>query len=155
MNGSSTKKKRGFTLVEVLVVMGIIILLSAFALSQLAIVRRNSRNVERITEGREILNFIDDVRRINNFDYPESAEVVFTSSGINVSLEYIDPVSGQLAVLNESYSLDSHLVPASYTDSSKTLYYYEKSRGGLILCIELEGGRIESLGNRECPPNIP
>lgn len=77
------KKTRGFTLVELLVVISIIAILSITGLTLFSGVQKNARDAKRRGDGNAIAKALEAYYLANNFNYPTSHGVGCTSANGN------------------------------------------------------------------------
>jgi prepilin-type N-terminal cleavage/methylation domain-containing protein len=136
----STNKK-AFSLIELLVTLGVISVLIVMGIAGFRIVQKNSRDNERINMLSKIGDEINTYKLING-RYPATNIVKFED---------------ELLIINEeatSVKLNRYLSPSTGTTKEGTKYYYENLEGGFALCVLLESGKIESGGSKSCPTNI-
>ncbi|MDQ6985165.1 MAG: type II secretion system protein [Candidatus Dojkabacteria bacterium] len=146
-------EKKALTLLEILVVMSVFAMLIALSFSLLSVIRRNSRDNERISTGSDLVEFINDFRRLNNFTYPETDEVTFNETQIQIRSDVILPDGTENNIIR-TYDLENFLTFSISTDSSSTNYYYENINGAFAFCLELENSStVRSFGTEECPEN--
>ena len=139
-------------MLELLAVMAVFALLTGLIFQQILILRRNSRDSERISTGTEIVEFINDFRKENNFEYPSTNEVSIDDSEITISSVATDLVDESVTkTIIKTFDLDKFLKASTNTSSSSTRYYYGSERGGFSFCILLESGSVRDFGNEECP----
>jgi len=110
------KKKKAFTLLELMVAMGIIAVLVTMSIVGIQIVQTSLRNTER----RDVLNtfnlYLAGYYNDNGF-YPADGSVTVTTAGILVD--------GTVVV-----EADGATTPAATTDNDGTAYCYSSSDGG-------------------------
>lgn len=128
--------KKGFTLFEIIIVMGVIAVLFTLGIAGFLAFTKSARDRGRINKGNEIVNLINDYRK-QNLRYPTETDVVFTSTSVEIG-EFSTDLQG-----SEKYATES--------TSDSTRYYYTTDRSGFIFCVLLESGSVESLGTGECP----
>lgn len=130
---NSTKK--GFTLIELMVVMGIIALLSGMAIFGIQLAQRSARDSDR-------RNIVDNSFKLAVEDYnirfetfPANADVVFAADQITL----VEPGS---ATVFETIPLDGSSTYATATDSGNTEYCYAQvdAGGGYEFGATLENG---------------
>jgi prepilin-type N-terminal cleavage/methylation domain-containing protein len=132
--------KKAFTLIELMIVMGIVAVLTAFVIIGIGIFQQSARDAQRITTlgriNQEINNF-----QIINLKYPETNQVRFDDKAINIGTRIIE--------------LEDYNVPGSESSSNSTRYFYQFNNGAYILCIKLESGLYKStgVGVLQCPNN--
>ncbi len=124
----ASKTKNGFTLIELMVAMGIIAVLATMSIVAIQLVQRSTRNTQRT----DILNtfkiYLQDYYNANNNVYPLTNDVTFQTDGI-----YVD---GELAVRTSGPT-----TAASSTGQSGTAYCYISSDGSTYsLGLSREGG---------------
>ena len=124
--------KRAFTLIEILVVVGLVAVVAALGLVAMTVLQKSSRNNERKTTLATLAVKIEDLRKINR-SYPVTTSVVFSELQVTINTQKVLDLKG----VNRS-GID--------TTGSYTKYYYERTTAGFILCAKLEGGSIHSAG---------
>lgn len=134
------KRGKGFSLIELMVAMGIIAFLISLSLLGLNILQRNSRDARRVEKltaiSKEVNNF-----RISNLRYPVSgSDLVFTPEKVTIGTNEVE--------------LELQTVSGPQTSTSSTKYFYEVSLTGFVLCAQLESGKVESAGTSPCPNSI-
>lgn len=107
-----TNKKRGFTLVEILVAIIIIGVLSSIVISSVGKSRAKSRDLQRMTDLKRLQIALESYRSNNGF-YPDSGAVIGVNDGSGVGIACFTctgypPTSGKDLVLKNPYS-DSNL----------------------------------------------
>ncbi|MBI3384754.1 prepilin-type N-terminal cleavage/methylation domain-containing protein [Candidatus Gottesmanbacteria bacterium] len=121
------RKKRGYTLLEILMVMGIIGILLAVSASAFLSARLTARDARRKTDLEQIRGAIETYKADKNV-YPGSQSVPTQSSG-NVSSLATFLVSGS-----------NQYISAIPSDPISTMqYYYIPTATGYYLCASLEG----------------
>lgn len=132
--------KKAFTLVELMVVLGIIALLTAVVIFGVINLQRSARDNQRIAflgqVNQEINNF-----QVINLRYPNTNEVSFGQTNITIGTRNV-PVTGFFKSGNAS-------------DTGNSKYYYQFNAGAYIFCIKLENGAYQStgVGVLSCPAN--
>jgi prepilin-type N-terminal cleavage/methylation domain-containing protein len=120
------KKFKAFTIIELIVVMGIIAVVIALGITAISTSQRATRDQERKVVGGDIQAALDSILRSKG-NYPAASNVVFSTNQVSVDGKVI-PLTGF-----KSYS-------SSSTTASATRYYYSRGTGGYLLCIYLESG---------------
>ncbi len=134
------KQRKAFTMLELIVAMGIFILLTGLGIYAFQIAQRSSRDNNRKNVLADMSKIINDYRS-QYLRYP-SADIV----GFEADSLQIDGVS----VL----TLDSYKTYGVITDQSSTLYYYQNTTGGYMLCAKLESGGVVNAGTVNCTNQI-
>ncbi len=136
------KTKKGFTLIELMVAMGIIAVLVTMSVVAIQIVQRSLRDTQR----RDVINTVNLWLAGHYNDegsYPTKEDLTFESNGVfyrfgTANEEQITDLSGAT-------------VPSANQDSSTagTAYCYTttNSRGAFQLAVKLESGSDVQLGN--------
>jgi len=139
------KKLQGFTLVELLAAMAIIAILIGLAGFGISIALRNARDSDR----RKIIDNMQLV--VNDYftrenEYPASAAV----SGSTIVFQ-----DGTGTTIGDAVPFDGNSSPAASTDSKGTLYQYDDSTSGYLMCASLENGEWFDLssGGGDCAAN--
>ena len=138
------KKKKGFTLLEILMVMGIVGILIAVSASAFLSARLTARDARRKTDLQQIRGALQTYMADTNF-YPSSQSTPTLSSG-NASTLSTFLVSGTNQYMAE--------IPS---DPISTMnYYYIPTATGYYLCASLEGqpGTLSpNCGGADCGVN--
>lgn len=127
------KSKKAFTLVEVLVVMGIIAVLMGLAVFGISILNRNSRDSQRVSTLAEMVRLLNDYKK-DNLNYPITSLVGFNSTAFRINSVDVLPLK------------DSNKYGSS-TSSSQTRYQYVNNNGKFGLCAILESGEVKNVGD--------
>ncbi len=135
------KNKKGFSLIELMVVMGIAAAILVLGIAGFQLAQRQSRDQERRNTLVEIGEQINEYRIIN-LTLPDRASVQFNTDSV-----LIDGVN--------TLELERHTRADNQTSNLRTKYYYDRSGGGFILCAELESGAIAKGGTVDCPATLP
>ncbi len=121
------KKKKGYTLLEILVVMGIIGILIAVSSSAFLSARLTARDARRKTDLEQIRGALETYKADKNV-YPGAQSTPTQSSG-NTSVLSVFLVSG-----NNQYI---SIIPSDPISTMQ--YYYIPTATGYYLCASLEG----------------
>lgn len=135
---------KAFSLVELLVAMGIMVILAVLGLQGINILQRNGRDTERVRAMGEITEELNKYRRDKN-NYPLQSEVTFTNNRFRIA-----NTGGTYDV-----ALTGFLVTGTATNNQRTKYYYDAQGSSYTLCILLESGEIKSGGTDKCPNTLP
>ncbi len=135
------KKKKGFTLIEIMIAMFIIGVLVVLSVVAIQIVQRSVRNSQR-SDAINAANLWITRYNGDNQRYPSENSITFESDG----MKFTSGTEEELVV-----ELNGATAPANNTDSNGTRYCYltEGIGGGSTfkLAAELEGGKILEVGN--------
>ncbi|MCA9381620.1 type II secretion system protein [Candidatus Dojkabacteria bacterium] len=135
------RKAAAFNLIELMVVMGVAAVLIIIGLSGARMIQQRSRDALREDVLAQISEAIN-AYRIVTLKFPSNANVSFQTDGF-----YINGV--------KEVDLTKHTKSGSSTTDSQTLYYYNATSQGYLVCTELESGSIESVGTGTCPDPLP
>lgn len=119
------KKSKAFTLIELMVAMGIIAVLITMSIFGITIVQRSLRNTQR----RDTLESIKLALEAyyNDFgSYPSTSELVFTSTQVTINGNVIHDLKG------------ASRASATATNSNSTRYCYIPQSGSYQLAVDLE-----------------
>ena len=133
--------KKGFSLIELMVIMGVAAVIFILGITGFSFVRQQGRDTERKAILAELANEINKYRVVHLF-LPKSSDVSFNKDGFYIKGSKVYEFEKYLKAVDTSSSFD------------KTKYFYTRSGGGFILCAELESGSIASSGTVECPKNL-
>ena len=137
--------KNGFTILELLVVVGIIALASALVMAGLSSAREKSRDARRISDMKQLQNALG-LYQISNRTFPISP-----TPGTPIALTGSDAVS--LELQSDEYI---SIIPKDPQDPSQQ-YTYDSSANGstytLGFCLETNNipGYVEGCGNTIMP----
>lgn len=130
---------KGFSLIEILIFMGVAALLLLLSITGLQILSRNSRDSERVSIAGEMNNLINKFRR-EKLKYPSNLEVSIQTSLFSIT------------GMTDSISLNGHLKSESTTTNGGTKYIYTYvSSSEYQLCVALESGTYKGFGTAACP----
>ena len=137
------KTKKGFTLIELMVAMGIIAVLVTMSVVAIQIVQRSLRDTQR----RDVANtvnlwlagFYND-----NGTYPLSADITFRADQV----AYKHGSSGAKKIVDLS---GPTVAKATSTDAAGTAYCYDSTASGsaYLLVVKVEGGSTVEIGNAD------
>ncbi len=137
------KTKKAFTLIELMVAMGIIAVLATMSIVAIRIVQQNVRNTQR----RDALNSINLSVSSFQIDYGRypvlGTELIFNPN--DVQLRY-----GGVTINTIQLSGPA----AKGTGNDKSAYCYTTT-GGYGLGVQLEGGKWHQLGEVACTTALP
>lgn len=135
----SNKMRKGFTLIEILIFMGIAAVLLLLSFQGIQVLQRNSRDSERTTIGGQIDTLLNKYRR-DNLKYPNNVNVTFQQN--------LFEIDG----LVENVPLERFLKSAAQTNTEGTNYLYNFiSSSEYQLCVRLESGAYKGFGTAACP----
>ncbi len=156
--------KKGFSLIEIMVVMGVIAVLISLGILGTIMLLRSNRDSLRVSKLSEIAQAINSYK-LEKSKYPAKNNVVFGSTELKISFKTSENLihasllpNDILAVVNPGSStvieLPGHLASGRETTSNSTKYYYNLETGGFSLCAVLESGKVENAGLVNCPPSF-
>ncbi len=130
---------KGFTLIEILIFMGVAAVLLLLSFQGIAILQRNSRDSERTNIGGQMDTLLNKYRR-DNLKYPNNLNVTFQQTLF------------QINGLVENIPLEGFLKSATQTNADGTNYLYNFiSSSEYQLCVRLESGAYKGFGTATCP----
>lgn len=133
------RTKKGFTLIELMVAMGIIAVLVTMSVVAIQIVQRSLRDTQR----RDIVNTLN--LWLTGFDnatsFPSEGELLFDGTGV-----YFVTGTGSNELIVE---IGGATTPDTETSPSGTAYCYESTpgSGAYSLAVQFENGGDLQLGN--------
>ncbi len=131
-----------FSLVEIMVVMGLIAVLATLGIIGANLAQKSARDEDRKVVVAEIQSTVNDFLRLRSSypDAPPSTEFQWMETQVRIGTKVVD--------LDGYKKYDSE-----ETNASQTRYEYLRDLSGFRVCVLLEGGGWYSLGNAlaDCP----
>jgi len=142
-------KEKGFTIIEVLIVLAIAGLILLIVFLAVPALQRNSRNTQSKNEAAALLGAVNEFTNNNNGKLPtssDSATVLGNAKTSNITTLTIEGQSGStaptgaIAVLRTgakcTSATGSAVTPAGSTRQVALLYQIENSAGNLVACTD-------------------
>jgi len=130
------KSQKGFSVLELLVAMGILVVIMFLGISQIILIQRKARDTSRTTALAKIVTAVANYKG-QYLKYPTASEVVFSGNTATVGLKTVD-------LIGPSRSANS-------TSRTSTRYYYSSTSNGYMLCALLENKLVQNVGTQDCP----
>ena len=131
------KREKGFTLVELLVVMAIIGVLIGLAIAGLNVARRNARDTARKADIQNIRILLEDYYTKNK-QYPKAGSTQFSFSDITLTLTHLD---GTKSTVELEFGGSPELVECSVLETEG----YTSEKDSFQYCYEtVSSGRPQS-----------
>lgn len=123
---------KGFSLVELLVVMAIIAVLTGLAVFGIGQLNKNSRDTQRVAMLGQMVDELNDYKK-ENLNYPTTSEVTIANNF---------RIDGDLLI-----TLTAPLIAGVSSTASRTKYEYSNEGTGQFgLCAVLESGEVKNVG---------
>lgn len=145
------KSNSGFSLIEILVAMGVIAILASMSIYGFQVMNRNSRNSQRTKLANDVKLGMEEFY-IRNGSYPNSDDLIYDNKTIKIcydggengnceSAKYYE-IKVQAGILEPSSDTESH------NDSTAFCYSKGTSRSNYVLGVKLEGkDEWKDIGN--------
>lgn len=136
---SLLKNKKGFTIIELLIVMGIIAVLIALSVAGLTIAQRQARTTSRLTDADTIRTAIEEYKQSNSGAYPAS-NTSFTVSGLSVT------IGGRIIPVQASGLTFAATTATCAATQSAWSILYANNGNTFDLYVCTESGKSQNLG---------